>query len=398
MAEDSSAAAEARHGEQQDGSNNDAHVGSAAGAGAEEGVAAAAAEGKGNFMREGDWTCPGCSANVFGKNISCYRCQTPRPGTNARHGDWICLNKGCNAHNYASRQVCYRCSVQKGAEKPGDWPCPSCRANNFANRFECYKCRVPRPQGYGISNGAMSAVGSVRPGDWVCPNLACRANVFANRDSCFRCNTRRSADEQQPPPPSYSAPPPARSGDWTCPGCNASCFSHRQTCFRCDTPRPNGGVPSHYGRQNAPYPPRTSEYAPRTSDYAPRYPPNNYQSQNYGGEGSYNQFNNHGGGGFNNRGPNSRFAGIPGQGQGFRRREGDWKCSKCNEENFSKRTSCYKCHEPRVMDGHVGSGGGGGGEETEKTEIVDGRWTCTCGNSNAIEEAVCPNCETARGD
>ena len=33
--------------------------------------------GGGGNVREGDWTCPSCSANVFASKNSCFRCNVP---------------------------------------------------------------------------------------------------------------------------------------------------------------------------------------------------------------------------------------------------------------------------------------------------------------------------------
>ena len=35
--------------------------------------------GGGGEVRPGDWTCPGCGANVFASKSSCFKCATPRP-------------------------------------------------------------------------------------------------------------------------------------------------------------------------------------------------------------------------------------------------------------------------------------------------------------------------------
>ena len=35
--------------------------------------------GGGGDIRPGDWTCPGCGANVFASKSSCFKCATPRP-------------------------------------------------------------------------------------------------------------------------------------------------------------------------------------------------------------------------------------------------------------------------------------------------------------------------------
>jgi hypothetical protein len=35
--------------------------------------------GGGKPAQPGDWTCPGCSANVFASKSSCYKCNAPKP-------------------------------------------------------------------------------------------------------------------------------------------------------------------------------------------------------------------------------------------------------------------------------------------------------------------------------
>jgi len=35
--------------------------------------------GGGGDVRPGDWTCPGCGANVFASKSTCFKCATPRP-------------------------------------------------------------------------------------------------------------------------------------------------------------------------------------------------------------------------------------------------------------------------------------------------------------------------------
>ena len=35
--------------------------------------------GGGGDARPGDWTCPGCGANVFASKMSCFKCQMPKP-------------------------------------------------------------------------------------------------------------------------------------------------------------------------------------------------------------------------------------------------------------------------------------------------------------------------------
>ena len=184
-----------------------------------------------------------------------------------RPGDWSCSS--CNAHNYANREQCFKCGKPKGEGdmvvggdrgaggggagdyggnfggggfgrgrpmKPGDWMC-SCYAHNYASRDVCYKCGKSKaeaqvnPQevvGYGGGGGGYgggyggggygggyggggygggysgSYGGSfggggggggrggrdMRPGDWMCQQ--CNAHNFASRDACFRCGKAKA--------------------------------------------------------------------------------------------------------------------------------------------------------------------------------------------------------------
>ena len=36
--------------------------------------------------RPGDWTCPGCQANVFASKSECFKCQTPKPSSDESGG------------------------------------------------------------------------------------------------------------------------------------------------------------------------------------------------------------------------------------------------------------------------------------------------------------------------
>ena len=47
-------------------------------------------------VRPGDWTCPGCQANVFASKSQCYRCGEGKPGGGGGGG-------GGYGDRYASR-------------------------------------------------------------------------------------------------------------------------------------------------------------------------------------------------------------------------------------------------------------------------------------------------------
>jgi len=113
---------------------------------------------------------------------------------------WNCPK--CANHNYALRDKCNRCGLQRPAgqvsassfsgRRPGDWTCGNCNFHNFASRALCYKCDNQKPPG------------AMRPGDWICE---CKSHNYVNRESCFRCAKPRGAKEPlilkrpQPPPP-----------------------------------------------------------------------------------------------------------------------------------------------------------------------------------------------------
>jgi len=79
---------------------------------------------------------------------------------NQRKGDWTCPNQKCSNINFAKRDRCNKCGLQKPLEfrrqdeermrnapvfKPGDWYCPRCSNLNFAKRKNCTRCNLPIP-------------------------------------------------------------------------------------------------------------------------------------------------------------------------------------------------------------------------------------------------------------
>ncbi|KAF7727786.1 hypothetical protein EC973_007017 [Apophysomyces ossiformis] len=68
---------------------------------------------------------------------------------------------------------------------------------------------------------------------------------------------------------------------------------------------------------------------------------------------------------------------------GRERREGDWDCSSCGANNFSRRSECFKCGTARPDDGS-----GSRGPPPRR----DGDWSCSCGVSNFSRRTECFKC------
>ena len=68
-------------------------------------------------VRPGDWTCPGCQANVFASKSQCYRCGEGKPGGGGGGGG------GGYGGGYGGGGDRPPPNV-----RPGDWTCPSCTA------------------------------------------------------------------------------------------------------------------------------------------------------------------------------------------------------------------------------------------------------------------------------
>ncbi|KAI9266994.1 P-loop containing nucleoside triphosphate hydrolase protein [Sporodiniella umbellata] len=88
-----------------------------------------AADAAFNEGRDGDWSCPGCSASNFSRRTECFKCSTARPGGMGNDG-------GFGGERRPPR-----------ARRDGDWDCTSCNAVNFASRNECFKCQMAKEGG-----------------------------------------------------------------------------------------------------------------------------------------------------------------------------------------------------------------------------------------------------------
>lgn len=125
-------------------------------------------------------------------------------------------------------------------------------------------------------------------------------------------------------------------GDWNCGSCSVNNFSNRTSCFKCSEPKPEGA----------------------------------------------------GGGDGDSRGSSGGRGGGRGGFSGGSSRGGEWECSSCKANNFSNRTSCFKCSEPKPE----GAGGGESSRGNSRTPRGDD-WECgSCKANNFGSRSSCFKC------
>ena len=112
------------------------------------------------------------------------------------------------------------------------------------------------------------------------------------------------------------------SGDWDCPKCNNSNFARRTECNRCGEPRSGGGRRDSRDRRGS----GRRDFGRGRSDSRDR--------RDYGRRDSGN---------------NRQRDGRRNSGKTFA--DNDWDCPKCKNSNFSFRTECNRCGEPRSKGG-----------------------------------------------
>mmetsp|Transcript_90253 Transcript_90253/g.162741 ORF Transcript_90253/g.162741 Transcript_90253/m.162741 type:complete len:271 (+) Transcript_90253:69-881(+) len=232
----------------------------------------------GGNTRPGDWSCPSCSNHNYARRETCNKCGIPKPGLGpspgGRQGGYAAPKSigtyanGQTAYAYQpAPQMAYQPPPQMAYQpvpqyhsaphpssggggatvRPGDWDCEACGNHNFASREVCNKCSGPQTDaggGYGAVRGGggggrpapspyqlpqiyapapLQAQGNMRPGDWACPS--CNNHNYASRENCNRC--------QRP----KNTPPNFRDGDWMCPKCNNHNFASKNACNKCAEPK-----------------------------------------------------------------------------------------------------------------------------------------------------------------
>ena len=174
--------------------------------------------------RDGDWTCPNCSAHVYATRVGALPHPSPphHPGTHTYTAHARAHTQGLTCTVALRCKECYRCRTAR----PGGGAAPRggvIRDNAARGGFA----------GSGGFLGPFSGGPPRREGDWTCP--MCKANVYASRVACFRCQTLKPPGA--PSVPSHGRPARGRGfggpfsgwswrrpGDWTCPTCRL-CFS-----------------------------------------------------------------------------------------------------------------------------------------------------------------------------
>jgi len=319
-------------------------------------------------MRPGDWMCPACGNHNYASKEVCNKCGAAatedRMGgaygaaagaakkgmspygaaqKEMKEGDWSC--PGCSNHNYSSRVECNKCGAVKEGFRKGDWICKSCKNHNYANKMQCNKCNAPRNDGVmmgGMQGGMMmmpqmmgnGAFGGCGMGAqmaqmnqmaggkggcmggagasaaWACTQ--CGNQNFAIRMACNRCGApkpqpvvglQQMPGQVQMPQQGFAAAGgrTVRVGDWMCPSCGNHNFASKEACNKCGVPKTEAAVQGAGAIQGA-----------------------GAMAMN-GSPG---------------------FAAAGGQNM----RPGDWSCRACNNHNFASRGNCNKCGASKEAD------------------------------------------------
>jgi len=213
-------------------------------------------------------------------------------------------------------------------------------------------CQSGSSYGDGIRRARAENNVEFEDGDWICD--VCGNLNFARRKECHRdsCRAPRPLDNREmhdrgggdmswddrAPPVRPSSKLPTRPGDWNCEECGYLNFARRTECNsnNCRAPRPVGG-----------------------------------------------------GGSSSRVDPSSR--GHGGWGKSRVEREGDWNCRRCAFSNFSRRTECKECGEPRDEStiGHTGAQRYNPYKQPNNRERP-GDWVCQeCNMNNFAFRDVC---------
>lgn len=295
-------------------------------------------------------------------------------------GDWMC--SACGNHNFASREVCNKCSGPKtdgsgysgygpvratALEIPRGAPYPRpFHSNHGGCMRDGNGYGGLRPQGmmdvphavpymrqpqYGHGGGSV-----MKEGDWMCPH--CTNHNYASRVNCNSCGSVRDGMKQ---------------GDWVCRSCRNHNFASRQQCNKCQEPKspeagalgcnqggfgmmmaqkhaesawmPPGGVRMFSGGMMPLAMPK-----PMQLDWVGRAASMRYSTTSLGvlpgnmkpGDWLCPSCNNH------NYASRVNCNSCGGVRNGMK--QGDWVCRSCRNHNFASRHECNKCHEPKPSD------------------------------------------------
>eukprot|EP01087_Luapelamoeba_hula_P005989 TRINITY_DN1609_c0_g1_i1.p1 TRINITY_DN1609_c0_g1~~TRINITY_DN1609_c0_g1_i1.p1 ORF type:complete len:712 (-),score=90.34 TRINITY_DN1609_c0_g1_i1:19-2154(-) len=288
-----------------------------------------------------------------------------------RQGDWYCPH--CGEHQYATRNVCRRCSTRKpgymmnngrgrhGGARGGVRGFPRGVSNH---QFPPLPFAVPRGGRGGPARGGgglghspiMTHHAHFHPHSHSHPHPHPTQQLYQQPHSGMPMHHH----QQQHPVVPFARPlAPAhfevRPGDWTCPNCHDINFASRTVCRKCNTdaslgtptvpatlhntsnghphtqPSPFGGV--HNSTQPLPSPVhvrggRGAYQQARGAHLVPHHP--HVHSQPSLPHHAHTQ--------------HPRPIGAP-----LETRSGDWLCVPCNEMNFASRTACRRCRQPNPL-------------------------------------------------
>lgn len=289
---------------------------------------------------------------------------------NFRPGDWVC---SCGAHNYASKDVCYKCYLPRDQATGG-----SMNAFGGQQRQQPQQMGQQQPlmgmQGMGQMGMqqpqmGMQNAGLGQPGQ---NNLLAQMGGLQSLMGAYGMMGMGLPSIPQ-------TPANFRPGDWMCK-CGNHNYASKSVCQKCSTPKEQGdisnlGVLAGLGMGGAAANPNMPNGF-RTGDWICKCGNHNYAKREECGRCGASK-------------SDSDATNSQTKPQNFQ--IGDWMCV-CGAHNYRSKAACHKCGVIKEQ-GSVTTGGA-----AANPNFRSGDWICKCGNHNFASRTHCKMCNLSKED